>query len=355
MLARTALARLRARVPSVAARDAAHLSRQLRTTIARAGSTNNVAAFAHFQRIRGYATATKTTKKTTKATASTKKPATKKTAAKETATKKTATKKPVAKKAATPQKPAATKKRGPKKLSIMGRPRMDLTEREKEILEKRRLRTTEKKKKDEISELKAIALQEPKGKPSTAFQVLVTEIMQNEVTGSKLAGPEIRERFTRITKEASEKYKNLSPAETERLNRIANEAAEENRKALQKWIHSYTPLEIKKANNARRLLKDKIPGYNKAPIQDDRAVARPTSAFVRFYQDRINSGDYKNIAIAEAGKLAGQEWKALSASEKQKYQDAFESDRQRYAREYKNIYGEDAPFLSVKKPAKTTA
>lgn len=195
MFARTALARLRAKVPSAAARDVAQLSRKLRTVVATSASNttvNNASAaapltFAQFQRIRGYATATKTRAST----------AAKKAPAKKTATtKKTATKK---KTAAKPKKKAVAK---PKK--------KELTEFQIERLAKRKLRDAEQKKKDHLKELKATALQEPKQKAASPFQILLVETIQRELTGTKGAG-----RIGEIAKAVSQQYKNLSPSELE--------------------------------------------------------------------------------------------------------------------------------------------
>lgn len=203
MFARTALARLRARVPSAAARDVAQLSRKLRTVVATSVSNttvNNASAaapltFAQFQRIRGYATATKTRA----STAAKKAPAKKTTATKKTAAAKktTATKK---KTAAKPKKKAVAK---PKK-------KKELTEFQIERLEKRKLRDAEQKKKDHLKELKATALQEPKQKAASPFQILLVETIQKELTGTKGAG-----RIGEIAKAVSQKYKNLSPSELE--------------------------------------------------------------------------------------------------------------------------------------------
>ncbi|KAK7707252.1 hypothetical protein SLS57_009421 [Botryosphaeria dothidea] len=338
MLARTALARLRAKVPSAAARDVAQLSRQLQTAIARANSTNNAAALApltlaQFQRIRSYATATKT--------GAAKKAPVKKT----TATKKPAPKKPAPKKTATTKKAAPKKKPAAKKKKAAARPKKELTDEQKERLAERKEKRKElravQKKKDDLKELKAIALEEPKQKPATAFQILMAETVQKDLKGTKGG-----EGIGPIAKAVSERYKNLSPAELEHYNHLANQAAEENKKAFQKWLRSFTPLEIKQANNARRLLRTKVPSYRKGQIQDDRLVKQPLTPFIYFFKERYSTGDFKNMPINEAAKLVSQEWKALGSSDKQKYTEVAEKDIQRYAREYKSTYGEEAPFIT---------
>ncbi|KAL1622779.1 hypothetical protein SLS54_004799 [Diplodia seriata] len=334
MLARTVLARLRAKVPSAAARDVAQLSCQLRSALA--STTNNATAaaplsVAQFQRIRGYATATAT--KTRASTAAKKAPAKKAAATKKTAAsakKTTATKKKPAPK---PKKKAAAKPKPKKK---------ELTPTQIERLEKRKARAAEQKQKDTIKQLKETALKEPKQKPSTAYTILLMETVEKE--GVSRGVPE-------IAKAVSQKYKNLAPAELERLNRLANEADQENKKAYKKWVESYTPLEIRLANNARRQLKSKLVSYPKSQIRDDRALPQPHSAYILFTKERHASGDFKGIRTIEAGKLIGKEWTALSATDKKKYEDLAEAARQTYQREFKRVYGIESASAKAAAPA----
>ncbi|KAL1624003.1 hypothetical protein SLS56_007985 [Neofusicoccum ribis] len=334
MLARTALARLRAKVPSAAARDVAQLSRQLRTALAATNPIGNatVAApltVAQLQRIRGYATATKT--KTRASSAKT---------AKTTAAKKTvaAKKKPATKTkaAAKPKKKAVAK---PKKKAVAKPKKKELTEAQQERLQKRKERAEEQKKKDEIKQLKLKALQEPKMKPQSVFSILLAETVQKELTKGSTGG------IGPIAKSVSDKYKNLSSSELEHYNRLSNEAIEENKKTYEKWLKTHTPMEIKQANNARRLLKTRLPSYSKHQIQDPRVVRQPAPAYIQFYTERYASGDFKNMSPPEAAKLVGQEWSALSPSGKEKYESMAAEDRMRYAREYESTYGEKPAFL----------
>lgn len=57
------------------------------------------------------------------------------------------------------------------------------------------------------------------------------------------------------------------------------------------------------------------------------------NAFVIFCATRQKSGDFRNIATTERVKLIGQEWKALSADEKEKYEKLAEQDKERYESE----------------------
>jgi hypothetical protein len=50
---------------------------------------------------------------------------------------------------------------------------------------------------------------------------------------------------------------------------------------------------------------------------DDRHVKQTPVPFALFVKDRFASGDFKNISPPEGMKLISQEWKSLSAAEKQ--------------------------------------
>ncbi len=48
---------------------------------------------------------------------------------------------------------------------------------------------------------------------------------------------------------------------------------------------------------------------------DERAPKRPNAPYIVFSKERWASGDFKNLRVAEASRLIGAEWKALSADE----------------------------------------
>jgi hypothetical protein len=56
---------------------------------------------------------------------------------------------------------------------------------------------------------------------------------------------------------------------------------------------------------------------NLRKLDDDRQVKRPATGYVRFATERSTSGDFKSIPLSEKAKLVGEEWKALSAAEKE--------------------------------------
>ncbi len=102
------------------------------------------------------------------------------------------------------------------------------------------------------------------------------------------------------------------------MNHIANENKAKNEVAYKKWLASYTPLQIKKANLARDQLKRQAKAAGKKAgfphIQDERIVKRPGNAYAYFLQDRVASGDMRGMQVSEVGKLVGREWKELSLS-----------------------------------------
>jgi hypothetical protein len=105
----------------------------------------------------------------------------------------------------------------------------------------------------------------------------------------------------------------------QRYNHEANVNKEKNAVAYKQWVQSYTPLQIKEANNARRQLARKAKAAGKktkySSIKDDRHVKAPRNAYSFFFGERHASGDLRGMSVAESGKLLGREWKSLSASE----------------------------------------
>jgi hypothetical protein len=51
-------------------------------------------------------------------------------------------------------------------------------------------------------------------------------------------------------------------------------------------------------------------------ISDDRHVKKPMSGFLLFSQEKRAAGHFDHMKVTEGAKLAGQDWHALSASEK---------------------------------------
>ncbi|KIN01965.1 hypothetical protein OIDMADRAFT_196730 [Oidiodendron maius Zn] len=229
-----------------------------------------------------------------------------------------------------PRSKTSTKKKASKKpKKVTAKPKAK--SRPKKVL------TPEEKKKLRIKELKAVALSTPKLKPSTAWTVLVGEEVSESAAGGKS--------LASSTTDAAAKYKSLSPSEVESYNRKANSNKAENETLLRDWIKSYTPEQIRLANNARGLLK-KLTGKSYGhQLQDDRIPKRLRSEMALFAQDRWASGDLKGVKLTDAAKLLRGEFLELPEGERKAYRDRAIADRERYVREYKAAFNRDPEFV----------
>ncbi|PVH87230.1 hypothetical protein DL98DRAFT_510091 [Cadophora sp. DSE1049] len=262
---------------------------------------------------RSYATATKTATKPKASKTTTTKPRTKKIAKKPV---KKAVKKPVKKKAVA-KKPV----KKPKKV----------------LSEAHKLRIETSKRVEKLKALKEAALEAPKSKPNTAWTVIISELSKENAGVAAIA----------TTPLAASKYKSLSASELESYNRIATQNEADNNAAYKKWVESYTPDQIRIANNARRALRllvtkgaKNIKHYR--PIKDERQPKRASTPMAVFLKDRWDSGDFKGIKLPDAGRLISKEWEALSASDRQAYTDRADADKKRYLKEYKAAFGRDS-------------
>ncbi|KLJ07333.1 hypothetical protein EMPG_17187 [Blastomyces silverae] len=222
---------------------------------------------------------------------------------KSTTTKKTAT--------------SAAKKSTKAKVTAAPKKRKQLTEKQKEALQKKKAR-------EEIANLKAAALDPPKGLPETAYILLQQQHKQ----------------FAGI----SEAYRNLDPAERQRLDEIAESNRAANKAAFHDWVNRHTPLQIKEANAARRKLRrllNKNRGFME--IADDRQPKRPANAYMHFVKEVSASGD---VSTTDRMKKSAELWRALSQSEKEKYQRMALEEKDQYMHRYKSLYGVEHPSAS---------
>ncbi|KAH8425827.1 HMG-box domain-containing protein [Aspergillus melleus] len=244
--------------------------------------------------------------------------------ASEATTKKKATKttKTTEAKKATKATSEKKKKTTPKKSP--GRPKVVLTEKQMEAKKLREL-------KKQIRELKEIALDPPKNTKPSYWNVAVVDMLP-EASKTQKGQDNI---FT----EAVELAKKISPADKERYAAIAQSKREEAQANYEKWVRSYTPAQIREANNARRRLT-KLKGRRYALIEDDRLVKPPRTSFACYVKERTQSGDFKHMGGPELLRQLVVEWKELSDSEKERYVKLREAEQERYVRECKEAYGE---------------
>src|SRR5690242_15247223 len=91
-------------------------------------------------------------------------------------------------------------------------------------------------------------------------------------------------------------------------NHLANEQTAAKRAEYQAWVRSYTPDQIRIANNARALLRKKLGRSAKTnswpahthKIHDDRQVSKASTPYLLFFQERWASGDFKGIKAGDA-------------------------------------------------------
>ncbi|KAI9656788.1 MAG: hypothetical protein M1821_003427 [Bathelium mastoideum] len=262
-----------------------------------------------------------------------------------------------------PKKRATSRKRATPSKRTSGRKKTATKAKKKPakrvLSEKSQARLAVKKRREKVKELQEVALlaSEPKHANIHAWLMLTSEVTRGH---GKVDGAQI--------KEASEKYKNLSPSEREHYNHLANERNAAVQSEYRRWIHSHTPERIRQANSARASLRRLLtttsanPGHKELPksqarklrsIEDDRAVKPAEPVYIIFTKERHLSGDLKSVSIGDAGKLIASEWKALSPGEKAKYENIAKEDRARWEREYKDVYGH-APPVSTKKTRRNT-
>ncbi|KAL9133851.1 MAG: hypothetical protein Q9175_004971 [Cornicularia normoerica] len=267
-------------------------------------------------------------------TAARKAPTTSKTkAAKKPAPKKTAPKavpkaKSKAKPRITPKPKPAKKKKAlkakPKPKAKVKKPKKVLTEAQKSALT--------------IKQLKATALKPPHEVAATTWGVYLSEQFKGADSAT------IGHNLGSLVKGASVGYRTLTPEQVEHYNHLANQNKAANAAAYRQWVESYTPAIIHEANLARHHLKRL--GVKSPQLQDHRQVKGPRTSFTYFYGERYRSGDLRGLKVSEATKLAGREWKGLSASEKKPYKDLATQDMARYSQERKTVLNKDVQHKS---------
>ncbi|MCJ1262798.1 hypothetical protein MMC22_002668 [Lobaria immixta] len=221
------------------------------------------------------------------------------------------------------EKLAARKKQEKEKLAARKK-------QEKEKLAAKKKKEKEKlvanKAKQKIQDLKTTALDPPKHGPPTVWATLLAE-------GLKEPGSTVKNR----TPEIAARYKALSPERREHYNRIVLREKAATEAAYRQWLESYTPDQIRLANNARVSLRKK--GMKKYPkLADERQVKKPLAPHIYFIKDRQATAAYAAIKPLEKMALLCKEWSAAPAAEKKKFEDMASQDRQRYVEEMKAVY-----------------
>lgn len=233
---------------------------------------------------------------------------------------------------------STTKAKSPKKKAVKAKkPKV-----KKRLTEKQKVAKAARERREQIKDLKGIALVPPKKLTASAWPLAVKEQVAELKSGSGTS----TEKFS----EAISRAKNLTSDEYNKLEAQANENRATNKANYEAWVKSYSPNQIKDANSARRfltrLLKKRIP-----PIEDDRQVKRPRSAYFFYMLERRDSSDLKPKGGPDFTRIVGEEWTQLTEYEKESYQKKQAEDRLRYEREHKEVYGEPAPAPTHKEEA----
>ncbi|PWY83198.1 HMG box protein [Aspergillus sclerotioniger CBS 115572] len=237
---------------------------------------------------------------------------------------------PKAKKVASKAKKAKTTKS--KKATKKPRAKKVLTEEQKEAKKEAKIASDQRKL---VKELKAAVLSPPKRLTNYFTLAMFAKLEEVKKEGKELAA-------TDAFKEAAERAKAMSDAERKKFTDAAAANKEAHQEEYEKWLNSHTPLEIKQANMARRRLAQ-IQNKKFFPIHDPRLVKRAKVGYLFYAEERHQAGDLKHMTVPERGVRIAEEWRGMTDAEKQKYVRLQEADTERYFREYKEVYGEDAP------------
>ncbi|PWY81909.1 hypothetical protein BO70DRAFT_362343 [Aspergillus heteromorphus CBS 117.55] len=243
-----------------------------------------------------------------------------------------ATKSPKSPKATKAQKTSKTPK-APKDTDAPSKerkPKMTVQEKERKDRAKER---------DLVAKTKIATLvsEEPK-RPLTAYMLAIIDKMKE----IKAAHSDADLPQTEIFRLATEAAKTISAEEKEKYTSTWEASKEAYPGVYRKWVESYTPIEIKQANLARKQLarlRNKKPRY----IQDDRLVKRPKASYILYAEERLSSSDLHDLPVPERSKHVGAEWNNMTKAQKEPYVVRAAEDAERYKREYLAAYGIPVP------------
>ncbi|RJE22772.1 HMG box protein [Aspergillus sclerotialis] len=200
-----------------------------------------------------------------------------------------------------------------------------------------------KERRDMISRLKETALQPPKKRTVVGPSLILREIF----TRSK-EDPNRTKPLTFM--EAQEIARTYSEEEREKFRRLAKENKAANDEDYRNFINSHSPREIKDANVARRALS-RITKKKVLPLRDDRLVKKAVAAQNFLYNDLLAAGELEGLRPQETIARVSQRFRELTDAEREKYLELQARDRERFEREYLEVYGQTpAPTRSKRLP-----
>ncbi|KAI5250524.1 hypothetical protein E4T43_00289 [Aureobasidium subglaciale] len=188
------------------------------------------------------------------------------------------------------------------------------------------------KQKEKVKLLKAQALSPPTYRGINSWTIYVKENTAARANGGSAVS---------VIKQLAEEYKGLDSSQKEHYERLVTEHNAKSLREYQEWLNDHTPAQINAANVARHKLRRELAksGHKYSPIKDQRLVKRPRGAYLTYHGARLASGEFSGQSIAQSANAIGHEYKALSASEKKKYEDMAAEDLERYRREHLEVYG----------------
>ncbi|KAI1322192.1 hypothetical protein F5Y16DRAFT_404685 [Xylariaceae sp. FL0255] len=144
-------------------------------------------------------------------------------------------------------------------------------------------------------------------------------------------------------RDATDKYKQLSPSELQQLNERAEKTnllrASENKA----WVESHTVAEIVEANKARKTLKAKFDYPKKTQlIHDDRIPTKGSTPYGLYIKARWATIENANReSMMSLGVQFSKEWKSMTPAEKQPYIDLATAESEKYAQQVKEVLGRE--------------
>ncbi|KAK0628448.1 hypothetical protein B0T17DRAFT_614363 [Bombardia bombarda] len=211
-----------------------------------------------------------------------------------------------------PKAKAAAKKAAPKKKKVVAakKKKVVLTEEEKAA---KKAELAEKKLKLKLKELKAKALigQPQEVAPARPLTLFLKRSMEREPGGGA-------ERL----REEGAKYNALSESEKNLLKAEAHQNLLINQAATLAWIESHTPEEIYEINQARlRLARLKSLTRRPPVLKDPRRLKKIPTPYLLYTTASLSSTQEN---VRKSSKKVAENWKSLSAAERQPFLDEYE-------------------------------
>ncbi|KAL3485905.1 hypothetical protein BJX62DRAFT_242479 [Aspergillus germanicus] len=179
-----------------------------------------------------------------------------------------------------------------------------------EQIERKEARKKAAEKKQLVRSLKETALHPPKPLPTRARGIAIRKVYAEARAATSGPVSEVLVKASALVESMSADERQQCENQAE-ANKIANEAAYE------AWIKSYTPNQIREANNARRRLAQLKVTKRASLLKDNRLVKQPTGSYFFFLADKREAGSGIGKKMTEETSYFAEEWKSLAPAEKE--------------------------------------